>query len=60
MTKQFRERFHPKDCPKCGELIIPVTNGESNEMHGYKLHCPECKSFIGWGGKADVVFHKKD
>lgn len=46
-----------KNCPKCGEWIKPITYGMSNEMHGYKLHCPGCEQFIGWGGKVNKAFH---
>ena len=47
----FRTRFESKTCPKCRKHIKPITMGESNEMHGYKLICPECERFVGWGGK---------
>jgi len=47
----FRTRFLEKDCPKCKKHITPVTNGQSSEMHGFRIYCPECKCYIGWGGK---------
>lgn len=49
--KVFRTNFHERVCPKCKENIKPITYGETNQMHGYKLACPECEAFIGWGGK---------
>jgi len=50
--KVFRTRFDKRECPKCKETIIPITNGHSCEMHGYKLNCPICHAFVGWGGKS--------
>jgi hypothetical protein len=49
--KVFRTRFDERECPKCKTTIIPITNGKSCEMHGFKLGCPLCHAFIGWGGK---------
>ena len=47
----FRTKFESRVCPKCRENITPFTDGRSNEMHGYRLTCPECNQWIGWGGK---------
>jgi 5-methylcytosine-specific restriction endonuclease McrA len=43
------EIFTPKQCRNCG-LVEPVTHGEVNDVHGYKLRCPHCDSYVGWGG----------
>ena len=47
----FRTRFEEKTCPKCKLKITPVSNGQSSDMHGFRIYCPECKCYIGWGGK---------
>lgn len=49
--KYNRTKFDSKACPKCKEYITPITDGSSNPMHGYKVFCPVCKAYIGWGGK---------
>jgi hypothetical protein len=46
----FRDRFKWRECPKCKHYIEPQKDG-SHPMHGYKLVCPNCKAYIGWGGK---------
>lgn len=47
--------FTEKQCKRCGQLVEPVTHGEVNEVHGYKLHCPHCGLFVGWSGKTKQV-----
>jgi len=46
----FRTRFKWRECPKCKHYIDPQPNG-SNPMHGYRLECPNCGAYLGWGGK---------
>jgi DNA-directed RNA polymerase subunit RPC12/RpoP len=46
----FRTRFKRRVCARCKIEIMPIANG-SNPMHGYKLECPECGAYLGWGGK---------
>ena len=55
MEKVPNEVFTPKNCKHCGIQVEPVTFGEINDMHGYKLRCPHCKRVVGWGGKRQVV-----
>ena len=47
--------FVPLPCKQCDKKVEPVSNGDVNPTHGYKLFCPECNTFIGWGGKAHPV-----
>ena len=47
--------FVPLPCKQCGKKVEPVSNGDVNPTHGYKLFCPECNTCIGWGGKAQPV-----
>lgn len=49
--KQLNTEFVERYCYGCERKIKPVTKGETNETHGYKLVCPECGVFLGWGGK---------
>lgn len=58
MEKTFRERFIPRKCPKCCEFTKPITDGTTNEIHGYKLICPFCNNFIGWGGKVNKIYQE--
>ena len=46
--------FTQKQCPKCGQ-VEPVTHGEVNDVHGFKLRCPHCDQFVGWGGKMKAI-----
>lgn len=48
------EIFTSKQCRNCG-LVEPVTYGEVNDVHGFKLHCPHCGSYVGWGGLTQAV-----
>jgi 5-methylcytosine-specific restriction endonuclease McrA len=48
------EIFTSKQCKKCG-LVEPVTYGEVSDVHGYKLHCPHCGMYVGWGGKTQAI-----
>ena len=47
--------FVPLHCKRCDKKVEPETDGSINPVHGYKLFCPECKFFVGWGGKAQPV-----
>lgn len=48
--KVFRNRFKERDCLRCKKHIMPIAKG-SNPMHGFRLECPECGAYLGWGGK---------
>ena len=47
--------FVPLPCKQCGKKVEPVHHGEINPTHGYKLFCPDCNTFIGWGGKSQPI-----
>lgn len=47
--------FTEKQCKRCGQLVEPITHGEINDVHGYKLHCPKCGLFVGWSGKRQAI-----
>jgi 5-methylcytosine-specific restriction endonuclease McrA len=56
-TKVPNQNFTSKQCKNCGE-VEPVTRGEINDVHGYKLRCPHCGLFVGWGGMTKEVKNK--
>jgi len=49
------EVWTPKQCVSCGCLVEPMTHGEISDVHGFKLHCPHCDRFVGWGGLTKPV-----
>jgi PHP family Zn ribbon phosphoesterase len=51
METIYQTKFYKRTCHKCEKDIVPINLGVINEMHGYKLNCPECGAFLGWGGK---------
>jgi len=55
MEKVPNEVFTPKHCNKCDTQVEPMTHSEINDVHGYKLRCPICNTFVGWGGKKKAV-----
>ena len=58
MEKEPNTTFVDMNCRNCGEKVKPVTDGSINETHGYKLFCPKCKNFVGWGGKRKVLIDR--
>lgn len=44
--------FREFTCPTCGTVAKPHANGQSHPVHGYKLYCPSCNRWLGWGGKS--------
>lgn len=51
MEEKYNKRWYRRKCFRCESVIIPVNHGVVNEIHGYKLNCPSCGTFLGWGGK---------
>jgi len=43
--------FRVMTCKKCGIVEKPYTNGQSNPVHGYKVYCHACHTWLGWSGK---------
>ena len=44
--------FRVMTCKSCGHVAKPYAKGPSNPVHGYKVYCTACDTWIGWGGKA--------
>lgn len=44
--------FRVMTCKSCGHVAKPYAKGPSNPVHGYKVYCTACDTWLGWGGKA--------
>ena len=55
IEKEPNTTFPEMNCKKCGIKVKPVSNGDISPIHGYKLSCPSCNSFVGWGGKRQII-----
>lgn len=51
----FNTTFVERECKKCGHIGQPMDSGEVNEIHGHKLLCPHCGSFVAWGGREKPI-----
>lgn len=53
--KEYNTTFTPKFCRNCDGEVKPIADDTPHPTHGYKLLCPYCGWFVGWGGKAKPV-----
>ena len=51
--------FRSMTCKKCGLVAKPYTNGQAHEVHGYKLFCAACNTWIGWSGKTKALKNER-
>ena len=57
MTKvvEFNTTFVDRECKKCGHKGQPIDTRIVNDVHGHKLICAHCGTFLAWGGRAKPI-----
>lgn len=53
--EQGNTDFREFTCKSCGIVEKPCTNGQAHPVHGYKLYCTACNTWLGWSGKSKVL-----
>ena len=47
--------FRVMKCKACSHTAKPYANGHRHDVHGYKVYCEACHTWLGWGGKAKRI-----